>query len=448
MFLNAFTEESFRKALISYLKSKTDSDATEEDLFAAIETAVKADGTLDAAHNVATIMSSWTRQAGYPIVSVKRNYTDASAATVTLSQERYFSEPQSNVTPATWWIPFNLASASAFNFNTTTATHWLSTETSTVNVSDLKPTDWLLLNKRQTGFYRVQYDQRNYELLGAVLLANHTDIHLASRSQLLDDAFDLARSGRHSYDVPLDLAKYLAEETEYVPWASAWRGLALIDRLQSGSSKFAAYKAYVQKLISKLYTEVGLSAPTGTEEHHYRKQARVQAIQMACEYGHERCLADTAAQFAAYLNGTPIHQDHRAAVLTNGARNATDAQAQKLMQLLQAEQDQDQRNRLIDALAWSHKPENLKALLQTTTGSEQRWTSQDERSRVFAQVASRPAGLLVAIEFLRGNLDDVRRLYGDRLVNSAFDRLAERVNTAELKAKVRGYRTHIEKVHD
>lgn len=437
MFLNAFTEESFRKALTSYLTLKTNSDATEEDLFAAIETAVKADRTLAAELSVATIMSSWTQQAGYPIVTVKRDYTAANAAIVTLSQQRYFSDPQAAETSGTWWIPYNLASSAAFNFDTTSATHWLSTKTGTVNVADLKATDWFLLNKRQTGYYRVEYDQKNYELLGAALLAKHNDIHLVSRAQLLDDAFDLVRSGRHSYEVPLELAKYLAAETEYVPWASAWRALNLIDRLHSGSTKFDAYKAHVQKLISKLYTEVGLSAPIGTEEHHYRKQARRQAIQMACEYGHERCLAETAIKFAAYLNGTlAIHQDERSAVLSNGARNATDEQSQKLMQLLQSESDQDQRYRLIDALAWSENPKNLKEFLQTTTGSEHRWNGQEERYTAFSQVASRPTGVLVALEFLRTNLDDVRNQYGDRLTNSAFDRLAERVNSPILKTKV------------
>lgn len=231
--------------------SRANSDATEEDLFAALQTAVNADGTLDAQYKVATIFSSWTRQAGFPLVTVERNYVTGD---ITLSQERYFAVNQTGPDPSLWWIPFNYAIGSAPDFGSTAATRWFSARSEKIdNLQTALDTDWLLVNIRQTGYYRVKYDLHNYKLLSEQLVKNHSAIHLTSRSQLIDDAFELARSERLGYSVVFDLIEYLEHELEYVPWASAFRGLDLVDRLYAGNAtkydQFNVSKNKMQRVV-------------------------------------------------------------------------------------------------------------------------------------------------------------------------------------------------------
>lgn len=206
---------------------------------------MKADGTLPSNLNVPTIFSSWSRQAGFPLVTVQRNYDDRSFV---LSQERYFTVNQTTPSTSLWWIPVNYASASSYEFEFTNATSWFASATETVKDDTLQPTDWFLLNKRQTGYYRVKYDLQNYKLLAAQLQKDFGVIHLASRSQLIDDAFDFARTERLGYDVVFDLIKYLEHEVEYVPWASSFRGLTHVDRLFAGS---AGYDQFTVSCLSR-----------------------------------------------------------------------------------------------------------------------------------------------------------------------------------------------------
>lgn len=132
--------------LLIYLPLRAYSAASEEDLFAALQSAVEED-SFQLPTSFANIMSSWTRQKGFPIVTVERNYE---SSTVTLNQQRYVSGEASTQDPARWWIPFNLASASSANFDETTATHWLpaTTGTQTITVANLNASDWLLVNKK------------------------------------------------------------------------------------------------------------------------------------------------------------------------------------------------------------------------------------------------------------------------------------------------------------
>lgn len=58
------------------------------------------------------------------------------------------------------------------------------------------------------------------------------DIHVLNRAQLIDDAFNLARSGRLDYSVPLHLSKYLKNENDTTPWYSAMNCFAyLLERM-------------------------------------------------------------------------------------------------------------------------------------------------------------------------------------------------------------------------
>ena len=74
-----------------------------------------------------------------------------------------------------------------------------------------------------SGFYRVNYDANNWELLTSQLLEDLNKINVNNRAQLLDDSFNLASVEHLGYDVFLNLTRYLLQEKEYVPWVAAAR---------------------------------------------------------------------------------------------------------------------------------------------------------------------------------------------------------------------------------
>lgn len=223
-------------------------DATEEDLIEGIQAAVTEDATLLAPLSVSTIMLSWTRQAGFPVVNVNRNYTTGD---ITLQQERYFTVKPAVQSPALWWIPYNFASASSVVY-TTFADRWIQGQRSTVVTNAGIPSgEWLIINNEQTGFYRVQYDDQNYQLIANELSTGDMNkFKITTRSSIISDVFDFAYTERLNYTIVLDIIKYLEHEVEYVPWASAFTGLNNVDRLFAGSSKYADFSVRVGKLIN------------------------------------------------------------------------------------------------------------------------------------------------------------------------------------------------------
>ena len=93
-----------------------------------------------------------------------------------------------------------------------------------------------------SGFYRVNYDQRNWKLIMEQLKEDHTKIHVINRAQLMDDAFNLARVGRINYDLLLDMAEYLSKETEFFPWHAAFSGFAYLNNMLEESESYGYFK--------------------------------------------------------------------------------------------------------------------------------------------------------------------------------------------------------------
>jgi aminopeptidase N len=63
----------------------------------------------------------------------------------------------------------------------------------------------------------VNYDEDTWERISGA----YPTLSTVTRSQLMDDALNLARAGRLAYDTALKLTRQLASETALVPLGSA-----------------------------------------------------------------------------------------------------------------------------------------------------------------------------------------------------------------------------------
>lgn len=72
------TTEVFNKGITNYLKQKQFQSAEQNDLWAALTEQARLDKVFDKSMSVKTIMDKWTLQTGFPVVTVKRNYSDDS----------------------------------------------------------------------------------------------------------------------------------------------------------------------------------------------------------------------------------------------------------------------------------------------------------------------------------------------------------------------------------
>jgi aminopeptidase N len=76
------------------------------------------------------------------------------------------------------------------------------------------------------GFYRVNYDQKNWKLLLIQLITEPDRIHVLNRAQIVDDAYHLSMANVVPYDYYISLLEYLLMEDHVVPWNTAVNGLS------------------------------------------------------------------------------------------------------------------------------------------------------------------------------------------------------------------------------
>lgn len=134
-----------------------------------------------------------------------------------------------NIDPfmALWWVPLTYT----HDFSETPTTAWLSTKNKKLVSLAATKDQWVIFNVNQAGFYRVAYDETNYGLISDQLIADHSQISIINRAQLLDDTFNLAKLDIVSYKQALDLTLYLKYEAEYVPWHAVVNELDYLDTM-------------------------------------------------------------------------------------------------------------------------------------------------------------------------------------------------------------------------
>lgn len=83
--MSQFLGHSFERGVTDYLNKHKYGNAEQDDLWKALTDRAHKEGTLSKDMTVKEVMSSWTLQTGYPVVTVERNYK---LGTVQVSQVR------------------------------------------------------------------------------------------------------------------------------------------------------------------------------------------------------------------------------------------------------------------------------------------------------------------------------------------------------------------------
>ena len=142
-----------------------------------------------------------------------------------------------------WWVPLTYTSKSQDNFKTTSPTTWLKEGQEQKVVQNVGGAqDWVIFNVQETGYYRVNYDHRNWNLLMEQLLKDHEVIPPINRAQILNDALSLARAGELDYNIALNMTRYLTKERDYIPLNAALDGIEYIETMLKRSGGYGSYK--------------------------------------------------------------------------------------------------------------------------------------------------------------------------------------------------------------
>lgn len=384
------------------------------------------------------MFGSWSNQVGFPVLKVSRSENGS----IVLSQEKYDTVQQNETSKSTWWIPYNFGSASYPNLNDTKPSGWLEkNQTEAIiewkeNESKWNNSDWVLFNTQQTGYYRVWYDDTNYDLLNKELNEGKFDetIHPLNRAQILDDLQEFVTSGRVSPKNLCNTMTYLAREKSYAPWTVAKRAITEWNQHLQASEKLPTFQRIVQSLVQPYYEQVKLIEEENDEI--LDKLARNTAVNLACEFGVSKCLDDTYSEFQKIISGNKTSQNVRGIIVGNGIRKANAEEIEKLWNQFLDSSSNDERQEIITSLGNIQDESILELYLKKSIEDfAGKTVSAAEREKIITTInGGGQHGVSLTINFLKDQLENVNKALGS--VSTIMTNVAKRVLTTEMQTKV------------
>ncbi|NXT16033.1 AMPN Aminopeptidase, partial [Prunella fulvescens] len=407
MLSSFLSEDIFKEGLQSYLHTFSYNNTVYNDLWVHLQEAVEKN-KVQLPDTISSIMDRWTLQMGFPVVT-------ADTRSGTVNQTHFLLDPTSSVDrPSvfnyTWIVPITWMTGSG-NRN---GSYWLTKVTDTNSDFRLNSPDWLLLNLNVTGYFRVNYNQENWDQLLKQLDTNHTVFPVINRAQIIDDAFNLARAKYISVTLALNTTRFLGQETEYMPWQAALSNLQYFQQMFDRSEVFGAMSKYMVKQVTPLFnyykniTNDWKEIPSGLMEQYNE----VNAISTACSYGVTDCQNLAADYLRRWQNGTtnPVPPNLRSAIycsmVATGGEDAWDF----LWKKFQEAHVVSEADKLRTALSCSPHPWILNRYLQYTLDPT-KIRKQDATSTINS-IASNVVGQPLAWDFIRGNWRTLFTQYG------------------------------------
>lgn len=165
----------------------------------------------------------------------------------------------------------------------------------------------------------MNYDSQNWNTLSTLLVNNHENFSAADRAGILDDAFSLARAGLVNYSVPLELTKYLINETDYLPWHRVISAVTYIaDMLEDDTNLYLRFQEYFRYLVKPIVNKLSWS-DSGS---HLDRLLRASVLDFACSMNDVESLSNASQQFEQWLQGQTIAVNLRLLVYRYGMQNS------------------------------------------------------------------------------------------------------------------------------
>ncbi|XP_063991011.1 membrane alanyl aminopeptidase-like [Diachasmimorpha longicaudata] len=314
--------KGFQMAMRSYLKDRLYDVGTPSILYQYLQ---KYPEDLVTPINFEAVIESYANQPGYPLITLTRNY---SLNSLSISQQPFYQNPDYAYRKASmWWVPLSLMTqygTRVFRFGSI----WLKNNqlTITMNSDGIGIGEWIICDSDKAGYYRVNYDERNWNMLTAQLMSGGFDrIGSVARATLLDDAFNLARGGYINYSVPFHLARYLIDEVEYEPWLAATSSLDFLNKnFQDLPVLRDSLQDYVRRLLAPIYQSVTLTA---SNRNSLREKLLRQLIQStACTMKNEHCLNTANLLFTKWIANSSqrIDAEMKSSVYCVGIRSGNE----------------------------------------------------------------------------------------------------------------------------
>ena len=396
MLENFLSPEVFQGGLYRYLKAHEYGNARTQDLWQALED--------ESGLPVTTIMDSWVKQMGYPVLRVQADRR-AEDVHLTLTQERFVydrllgdEEPNAEV----WQVPVSVSGPGV-----ATASTVMGDKDIALALPVGRPDrDWYKVNSDQTGFYRVNYSSQDWQRLAPAISAQ--ELPATDRLGIQNDAYALSRGGLLPITQFLELAGSYVGETDASVWSDLASNLRDIEQLIAGEPVHPAYQGFGRELFGPAARLAGWTPRPS--DGHLDSLLRSTVLGQSGSYNDEETLAQASDLFRQYLeNPEAVHPDLRGIVFALAAQAGDRSTYDQLWDLEERTSLQEEKIRLLLAMSRFQDVGLLNDTLENSLSSRVR--SQDTIT-VVASVAANPKGRQPAWQFVKNNWAEFDRRYG------------------------------------
>ena len=396
MLENFLGPETFQGGLYRYLKANEYGNARTQDLWAALEE--------ESGLPVTSIMDSWVKQTGYPVLQVQADRRGTEVQ-LSVSQERFVYDRllgDEKQNPEVWQVPVAVSAPGS-----ATASTVMDSRETAIALPTASPTDdWYKVNSGQTGFFRVNYSSEDWERLAPAVSTQQ--LPATDRLGIQNDAYALSRAGLLPITQFLELAGSYSGETDASVWSDLASNLRDIEQLIAGEPVHPAYQRFGRELFGPAARRAGWT-PRPTDGH-LDSLLRSTVLGQSGSYNDEETLALAGNLFRQYLeNPESVHPDLRGVVFALAAQGGDRTTYEQLWDLEERTSMQEEKIRLLLAMSRFQNVSLLNDTLESALSGRVR--SQDTIT-VVAGVAANPMGRQPAWEFVKNNWAEFDRRYG------------------------------------
>ncbi|CAB0017889.1 unnamed protein product [Nesidiocoris tenuis] len=319
-----------------------------EDLWAALEEPSK--------KPVRAVMSSWTKQMGFPVIRVTASEQDGDSRILTVTQEKFvadnseckishaeggakFADNRScpgRALPPSWRgsEPFRTCRSSLtalmiyFTFQPTTGSGWCRSHSPSragkrksailrcsrpglPKIPNVPEGAWVKLNPGTNGVYRVQYPQNLLDQL--IPAIEDKSLPPLDRLGIVDDLFALVKAGQASSAQVLKVLAAMRNEDNYTVWNIIGNCMSKLRSLISNTDYSDEFNKFGRYLFKPIGQKLGWDPKPN--EGHMDTLLRSFVNARLGSYGDQETIAEAKKRFAAHLSGeSVIPADLRVAV--------------------------------------------------------------------------------------------------------------------------------------
>lgn len=376
------TEKNFRAGLRIYLKKFAYKNAKGDDLWNEIGKEAKMP--------VRTMINSWIKQIGFPLVDAKRQNSK-----LILSQKRFVLE-QKGKEKGLWHIPISITQ------DKTTKNKLVTKQQDVIPISQ----SHILINSGRPGFYRVKYSSDLLDDLKDLVLQK--SISHIDRWALQNDLFALCVSGDNDTKNYLDFSKSYENEDNYITQSNVASNLySLYNRTIEESFNYEI-KDITHNFLKTVFVGIGWDAKKG--EPHTNALLRSFMIGALGKLDDEEIIAEAQKRFEQYLkNPQSLHPDIQDAVFSTVAWSGNSKTYQKMLDLYKKVKTQEEKLRFLGALC-SFKDEKL--LLNTLNFSQTKDVRSQNMHVPIIRIAANHYGKKIFWPWLKKNWKSLRKKVG------------------------------------